>query len=69
MSKLFHYTYVSYLHLSDPMSERLPISKAFDYTWLYELDLTNWNTISHGYTVKHVWRLNLARQIHASDSF
>lgn len=70
MSKLFHYTYVSYLDLSDfDVRKVTNFSKAFDYTWLYELDLTNWNTISATDMSNMFGGSTWLTKIYASDSF
>lgn len=70
MSKLFHYTYVSYLDLSDLDVRKVTnFSKAFDYTWLYELDLTNWNTISATDMSNMFGGSTWLVKIYASDSF
>lgn len=70
MSKLFHYTYVSYLDLSDLDVRKVTnFSKAFDYTWLYELDLTNWNTISATDMSNMFGGSTWLTKIYASDSF
>lgn len=70
MSKLFHYTYVSYLDLSDLDVRKVTnFSKAFDYTWLYELDLTNWNTISATDMSNMFGGSTWLIKIYASDSF
>ena len=68
--KLFHYTYVSYLDLSDLDVRKVTnFSKAFDYTWLYELDLTNWNTISATDMSNMFGGSTWLVKIYASDSF
>lgn len=70
MSKLFHYTYVSYLDLSDLDVRKVTnFSKTFDYTWLYELDLTNWNTISATDMSNMFGGSTWLTKIYASDSF
>ena len=70
ISKLFHYTYVSYLDLSDLDVRKVTnFSKAFDYTWLYELDLTNWNTISATDMSNMFGGSTWLTKIYASDSF
>lgn len=70
MSKLFHYTYVSYLDVSDfDVSKVIDFSDTFGYTWLYELDLTGWNTISATNMTSMFEDSNWLQKIYASDSF
>lgn len=70
MSKLFHYVYVSYLDVSDfDVSKVTDFSNTFGYTWLYELDLTGWNTISATNMTSMFEDSNWLQKIYASDSF